>query len=342
MEDYSHFRSDSELRAGVLVWQILSPFLLVFGTFGNALSIKVLTTPKFLRSTSTVYLLALAVADLSLLYVGLLRQWIKYTFDKDIRHQSGLLCKLHWYAMYTCSDIAVWILPAITVERLVATICPLKSRSVCTKTYAKVVTVSIIVTALLINVHILYGFGRLELQMNNQTVIFPCIPLTKSYEAFFEKTWTWIDLCKFSLLPFAILTSGNICIVYRLLLSSKKFKNKVAPSGNIEAPSGRLHSQRRSNMSILLVCLNFVFIFCTLPVCVYFIGLPNFIPKDIPRNIQLQDPWWALVNMLLYLNYSCNFIMYCLAGSRFRNEVRKLFKCGKQTNALTQTSSFRA
>lgn len=320
--EYPHFRSADELRLGVRLWQTVSPVLILFGTFGNILSIKILSAGRFNKWASTVYLLALACADISMLYVGLLRQWFKYTFGRDIRHMSSVTCKVHWWLMYSTADCNVWILSAITVERLLSTILPFRSKQVCTMGVAKVVLLAIVISALLINSHLLYGFGRLEIQDGNTTMVIPCAPLTKAYDDFFGKVWTWIDLCKYSLIPFVIMSTGNVYITYKVIFSARKAKHQVAPV-NVQ------ESKKVSNMSTLLVALNCAFILCTLPVCIYFIGEPYWIPKDVPRNIQLQDPWWAFVNLLMYTNNSINFILYCLSGSRFREAIRKMFQCRK-------------
>lgn len=337
--EYGFFRSDLELKVGVLLWQVVSPVLIIGGSMGNVLSIIIMSKRRFMNSPSTVFLLALAVADLCVLYVGLLRQWVKYTFDVDIRDLSPITCKVHWWLMYTVADIAVWILPAITVERLIATICPLKSKIICTRTKTKIAIVFIVVVPFLVNSHLLYGFGQVVIEMENATIVLPCIPLTDSYANFFGKVWTWIDLCKFSLIPFAILSTGNICIVYKLIKSSRKFKSRVFPTQNNQQSTSD-KNKKTSSMSMLLVGLNFMFIFCTLPVCVYFIGEPYWVPKHIPRRVQLQDPWWAVVNIFMYTNSSCNFFLYCLTGSRFRNEVKKIF-CGRR-NAAGQGVSGRS
>lgn len=317
---YEHFRSAEELQAGVRLWQIFSPILIVFGTLGNILSILVLSKARFNKWSSTVYLLGLAVADICMLYVGLLRQWVRYAFDTDVRHTSALMCKVHWWLMYVTADCAVWILTTITIERLVSTLYPYRSKVLCTKNVAKVVLVLVVVSALVINSHLLYGFGRLEIKDGNSTMVIPCAPLTDEYDRFFGKIWTWIDLCKFSLIPFAILSSGNVCIIYRLIKSGQKVKSDV-----VAVSQGK---KKTSNMSVLLVSLNCMFIVCTLPVCIYFIGEPYWIPTDIPRKVQLEDPWWAVVNLLMYLNNSVNFILYCVSGSRFRQSVKELFSIG--------------
>lgn len=330
---YSHFRSEWQLRAGVMVWQIVSPLMIFFGTTGNLISIRVLSQRTFNRWSSSLYLIALAVADMSVLYVGLLRQWVKYTFDVDVRSIHPVMCRVHWWLMYSCADIPIWILTAITVERLVSTLCPYKSKSICTKNKAKIVLVVVVVGALLINCHLLYGFGSIEIQNGNMTTYIPCAPRTKSYEHFFAKVWTWIDLCKFSLVPFMILSAGNICIILKLVSSRRKVMTRVQP-GPSQSTVPQTSSGRTSNMTILLISLNFVFIICTSPVCIYFIGEPYWIPKDVPRNIQLQDPWWAFVNMLMYANHSANFIMYCLTGSRFRQSVKGMFRCNSGANGI--------
>jgi hypothetical protein len=36
--------------------------------------------------------------------------------------------------------------------------------------------------------------------------------------------------------------------------------------------------------------------------------------------------WWAIVNMLAYLNCTLNFVLYFLSGSRFRQEVKDFFR----------------
>ncbi|XP_052777988.1 G-protein coupled receptor daf-37-like [Mya arenaria] len=319
-EDYSSFRSGRELRAGVLMWQVCSPVLIVLGTIGNIITIIVLSKPRFNRSASTVFLLALAAGDLSMLYIGLLRQWVKYAFDFDIRHASEAVCKMHWWLMYVIADWTVWTLTAITVERLIATLWPYKSKRICSKRLAQAAVGGIVLSALLVNCNLLYGFGDVEIIEGNSTITLSCIPVNDSYARFFGKIWTWIDLCKFSLVPFAILSAGNLCIIYKLLQSRRKVGNGIRPA-NQDAPR-----DKTSNMSVVLVCLNFMFIIFTLPVSVYFIGEPYWIPSDVPRAVQLQDPWWAVVNLAMYTNNSCNFVLYCLTGSRFREEVKRLFR----------------
>jgi hypothetical protein len=250
-----------------------------------------------------VYLRGLAAADLAVLHVGLLLDWINFVSDIDIKLIHPFFCKTSLWLIYACADTSVWLLMAVTFERVMHTLYPMKSKSVCTKLCAKFVLLFIIIGALAINSHLLFGFGTLEIEtVDNKTMEIPCAPLSKEYEYFFSKVWIWIGMCKFSLIPFVVLTIGNVCILYTLV----KSKRKIYPlSSTIQSSS--LPYQR--TYSILLVALNIVFITCTLPVAVYFIGEPYWIPKDLPMKIKHQDPWWCFVNMLMYTNSCMNFAL---------------------------------
>jgi len=331
-DQYPHFRTDAQLRAGVIIWQIMCPVLLILGTFGNVLSIIVLARPRFRRWASTVYLIGLSIADLCVLYIGLLRQWFRYTFNNDVRELSSTLCKVHWWLMYCAADSSVWILVAITLERLVSTLCPYRSKQLCSRRVSTITVAVIVPTAMIVNSHLMYGFDRFEIKSGNTTILVPCAPATESYDIFFEKVWNWLDLCKFSLIPFIILSVGNACILYKLIQSRRKVKSQVLPATSEGSSTQRKNTT--SNMSVLLVALNFMFILSTLPVAIYFLGDPYWIPEDIPRHVKLQDPWWAFVNLLYYINNSSNFILYCLTGSRFRESVKSLFLFRKIHNSF--------
>ena len=314
---YSYFRSESELRTGVLLWQIVSPILIVCGTIGNVLSMIVLSRKNMRQSVSSTYLLGLSAADLMVLYVGLLRQWLRY-LGFDIRLATNWLCKLHWWLLYVTLDFSVWLLIMVTIERVISTFKPFSTRILCTRKRAKVAITAVGITVLVCNSHVLYGMERTITSVENGTFSYNCGP-SPEYAKFFVMVWNYIDLCKFSLIPFLILTLSNIGIIYKVISNNRKMKGQIAPSTVTDV------HKKTSAMSRLLVILNVVFIVCTAPVCVYLIGEPYWIPKGVPRNIQLQDPWWAVVNILMYINNTVNFILYCLSGSKFRQELKKLF-----------------
>ena len=321
---YSHFRSQTQLRTGILIWQIVSPILLVFGTIGNILSVIVLTRRTMKQFVSSTYLLGLSVADLMVLYIGLLRQWIRYLVGFDIRTSANWICKVHSFVQYAVLDFSVWLLTMFTVERLIPTFKPFSNRIICTQKRARMIIAMIGIVVAVINSHILYGMERKPAGTGNKTQDYSCGP-SDVYANFFFFVWNYIDLCKFSLMPFLILSLSNICIIYKVVSNNRKMKCQVAPS------TSKSTHRKASSMSRLLLALNIEFIFCTAPVCVYLISEPYWIPRDVPRNVQLEDPWWAVVNILMYTNNAVNFILYCLSGSTFRQELKRVLKTTADT-----------
>ena len=76
------------------MWRVYPPILLVVGSLGNSMSIAVLSRKGMRRSNAAVYLIVLSVVDLLVLYTGLLRQWIRYYFNTDVRHFGPVSCKV--------------------------------------------------------------------------------------------------------------------------------------------------------------------------------------------------------------------------------------------------------
>ena len=94
----SEYETFPAYKAGIFIWKTVPPILLVFGTCGNVLSIVVLTGKSIRKSTTGLYLIVLTFSDLAVLYTGLLRQWIIYLFEFDVRCSP---MNLRTYRKYT-------------------------------------------------------------------------------------------------------------------------------------------------------------------------------------------------------------------------------------------------
>ena len=82
------------------------------------------------RQSTHHFLAALAVADSLVLYIGLFRKWIGDLTSFDAQTESEWLCKGIVMLGYTCSNVSVWIIVAVTVERYIVVCHPLKATMV--------------------------------------------------------------------------------------------------------------------------------------------------------------------------------------------------------------------
>lgn len=423
-------------QASLLLWKIVPPLMLTFGTIGNVLSIMVLTKKSIRNNTSAIYLSTLAVSDLFSLYTGLLRQWISYTFDYDIRNFSVLICKMHLFLVYFSLDFSAWLLVAVTFDRVIKTCLPHVANTMLTRKTAAISASTVGLILFLLNCHVFYGMGTVTKVVNSTVTVEHCTYRTVQYKEFFQTIWPWIDFAVYSCLPFILLLAGNLVIMVRLFKSFKATHVKIAPkpstrlpaairsntiepnkgndipSFNIRPPSPtgsqaslnqgeypvmskspdfdshsakslgsstntsvvRMKSpstidvdavstgffstrevshneahgsapepnkssqtykkqtakNKMSSTSCTLIILNTVFLVSTTPISVFLIGYPYWSEKASSHKMAALNLIWSLVNILMYTNNAINFLLYCLSGSKFRNELKQIFqKCCK-------------
>ncbi|XP_045215141.2 probable G-protein coupled receptor 139 [Mercenaria mercenaria] len=331
---YKDYTKYAEYKAGILIWKIIPPILIILGTVGNGLSILVLTRRSIRTSTTALFLTVLAFSDLVVLYSGLLRQWLIYLFDIDVREISQFGCKLNIWLVYSSLDFSAWILVGVTLERVVSAWLPHSAQTLCSRRSAAGLIISLGIFILAFNAHLLYGMvfkytfdhsGHAELQK--------CVEVNNRYKDFFNVTWPWIDLCAFCLIPLTVIVMGNWFIVFKLINSQRRVHSRVVPSSAVNGrgptttpgPCGK-----PSSATAMLFTLNIVFLFSTLPISIYNIGYIYWTEGANERDHAQLDLWWAIVNMLMYVNNSINFFLYCLSGAKFRREAIRIFCPWKQ------------
>jgi len=327
MFNASDFKTYGLYKAGVLIWKVVPPILILLGTLGNILSIFVLTRKSIRASTTALYLTVLAFSDLVVLYSGLLRQWILFLFGEDVRQVSEGGCKLHMWLVYSSLDFSAWILIAVTLERVISAWLPHNAKTICTKKSAIAFLIGIAVFIFVLNGHILFGMiYETVVKDDGTTKVVKCTEINVQYYNFFNKVWPWIDLCAFCVIPFAVIVVGNALILFKVLKSQRKTKAAVVPAvagGRARGAGGTQGKQ--SSMTAMLFTLNVVFLVSTSPVSIYNIGYTYWMTDATPAKIARLDFWWAVVNMFMYTNNSLNFLLYCLSGTKFRREVIKMF-----------------
>lgn len=309
----------------------MSPILLIFGTFGNVLTIIVLSKRRSRGSSTAVYLCGLAISDIIALNTGLLRQWLNYLIDVDIRAFSEPMCKIHVFLVYLGTQCSSWLLVAVTCERFIGVWLPHWVKHGCTKKTSLLIIGIIVGFLSVLNVHWLYGFSQFTVPDGNETYIYVCRAMTEDYYTFLSDIWPWIDLCVFCAVPFTILLLGNISIILKVFWSRRKTRKQVVPTSSFR---GTKTDDRTSQLTVMLLLLNVVFFVNIAPISIFLAGESSWL-KTIKSEHEeaVFFLWWAVVNMFMYLNHAVNFVLYFLSGSRFRAGVKSLF-CGGQSRSV--------
>ena len=308
----------------------IPPVLLVLGTIGNLLSF-VIMAKNMLKVSTYSYLAVLAIMDLLVLYIGLLRMWIG-AFALDIQHYSNLMCKTVTFLGYVSSVTSVWLIIAVTIERFIAVKFPLRAPRMCNVTRARIVIVTVIIAICLLNSHI---FWTVELQPKGHNVTTYVCEASEQHAVLVSEVWPWVDAAVYSFVPFVIITILNILIVRQVLYARERrtklqnielTTNFLRPKGSHKRPS-----ESSKKLTCMLLAVSFTFLLTTLPMNLLLI-VNVFMNNDDSGDQQSMRKRYAhvtlartVVELLMYVNHSVNFFLYCATGRKFRRQVKDMF-----------------
>jgi len=123
--------------------QIGTTLILLFGTFGNVMTVIILRRLRSGWSAMNVYLTALALSDTAMLYSGTLLMWSRKVLDYDIFASHVVVCKLGIWVMNTAAALSAWLLVALTAQRAASVVWPHRVNVMCTHHKSVVVIVVI-------------------------------------------------------------------------------------------------------------------------------------------------------------------------------------------------------
>lgn len=302
---------------------IVPPILLVIGTLGNVFSFLILL--KNVKKASTYsYLSVLALMDILVLYIGLCRLWIGQ-FMIDVENMSNLLCKVVVFMGYFCSDTSVWLIVAVTIERSIVVMFPLKASRLCNARNARICIALIVVIFTVINSHFLFSVHLQQFSYNN-TVISKCqaVPF---FSHLTDDIWPWVDAAIYSFVPFLFIIILNTFIIKNVISAKKTrtfLRQHSARSPNDNAQ--RIQGEMSRKLTIMLLAVSFTFLVTTIPMNIALI-YKSFSEKSsrvddatLAKRLLLD----TIAEMLMYTNHSINFFLYCATGRKFRNQFKAL------------------
>ena len=223
-------------------------------------------------------------------------KWTIYTF-------AWTNCKLTYFCWYFFHHYSSALLIIMSVEKFFALYFPLKTQSVCTVKTARRVS---------------FGAAVAYITFDSQ-MFFIMEAVKDDYEAYcifrqghenYHLTFNQIDSVLYSFGPFTVMGLANLAIIYKFMRAKIKSKD-----GGTQSTSQALNKAAMRGTGILIT-VSLTFIILTGPVSIVF--AVNKYPNPIVE---------LLVQLTATLNHGINAALYCIVGSKFRQELLRTLSC---------------
>ncbi|XP_070198812.1 growth hormone secretagogue receptor type 1-like [Littorina saxatilis] len=350
---------EQQLRQNLLLY--VPPIFIVLGSVGNLLSFIVLRCRAMVKVSSYHYLASLAVADTLVLYMGLLRLWLGEVTGTDFNDSADWMCKVTVAFSYMASDLSVWLIIAVTVERYIVVCFPLRASTMINTNRAKKVIGFLVLLMFAINLHFFWTVEIVERPVDGKNG--GNCEAAPHHQQLVNEIWPWVDAFIYSFLPFIFIIVLNILIV-REVIKARAHRQKMQNTpehhyhhkmprrhlGAGQNPQGRSGhtSCRRScgpgegtKLTIMLLSVSFTFLITTLPmnITLIFTAFWNQQKDHDLRSIAQFNLAKTVAELLMYINHSINFCLYCATGQKFRQQIKHLMRCKKETNVYSSWPS---
>ncbi|XP_039183352.1 neuromedin-U receptor 1 isoform X4 [Crotalus tigris] len=321
-------------RSGFFV-PVCTTYLLIFvvGALGNLMTCLVIIQHRFMRTPTNYYLFSLAISDLLVLLLGMpleiYEMWSNYPF---LLGAGGCCFKtLLFEAVCFASILNV---TALSVERYIAVVHPLKAKYVVTKNHTQKVIVTLWVLSIVCSIPNTSLHGLQTLYVPGWGVVPDSDTCTLVKSPLIYNLLIQITTVIFFFIPMAI-----ISVLY-LLIGLQLRKEKLLEA--LEAKSGswsdyhnvRLQQKkaRRRQVTNMLFVLVVVFGICWAPFHTDRL-VWSFVTHWTDRMQHMFQYVHIISGVFFYLSSAANPVLYNLMSSRFR-EMFKDVMCQRRFQKL--------
>ena len=192
----------------------------------------------------------------------------------------------------------------MTIEKFFALYFPLKTRSICTVDTARKISGIIVFILAAFNAQSFFIYKAETDSHGYDRCLY--VRVSETYRLVFFR----LNSALYSFGPFTLMIIFNCGIIFKFLTT--KYQNRNADS---QSTSQALVKSATKGTAMLLT-VSFTFIILTAPIS---IGLAT--------SVRVHPLLHTVTPLLGSLNHGINGVLYCIGGSRFRNEMTKLLCC---------------
>ena len=238
--------------------------------------------------------------------------------EKEVMPGTWTDCKLFSFLFYLGRHYSSMLLVLMSIEKCFAVYFPLKAKTVCTAKTAKWATGTVGVILAAYNSLCFYEWkSRLVDSSGNHVCIF-----IHDYKKIIQA----IDSALYSFGPLVLMFITNFAIVFKFMTA--KCKSNSTESTNQDL----VKAATRGTAMVVTVSVTFLIL-----------TAPSAVDQALLHVMHMaSNPMYRVfMNFIQYLNHSINGVLYCIVGSRFRNELLKILCRKERTDESSASFSVR-
>jgi len=294
----------------LIVWGYIGMVLSLFGIVGNIITILVLISPSMRTTSTNIYLTALSCSNILFLLIFIpsysmryLLGYRLYVTDQPFSFEV-LLLRLPTTPVYNTILLSIiYLTIAVSMDRLILVKFPLKAKQILTKRTTLIAILSIYIFCILycipywLEEHYAPDTKRCRLTKIGK-IIRPYIRI-------------YIYIPVVYLIPFFTLTCINITIIQNLIATKHRKKSLGAKTTK--------KKQADHYITLMLVTVIIVFVLSQVPLLI--LNAWHAIDPQGSLNSLIFHSLNVIGVLLIVVNTSTNFLLYCCFGQKFRQTL---------------------
>ncbi|XP_035706948.1 FMRFamide receptor isoform X3 [Folsomia candida] len=327
------------------VQRVLVPIVVIVGVLGNLVTIYILTR-RPMRSSTNVYLCALAVSDLMFLLFSFSMSWRFYPGVETIWMYFWYLPFGFWLTD-AASSTSVWLTVSFTIERYIAVCFPLRGKwwifdlkVLCTEERAVKVAIGVYLICFAVTSPTPFEWTAATVANSTNSfneTIYRLEPTEFGKNEMYRLIYHWFSSIFFIFLPVVILAIFNFFLIQAVRHSRDLRKTMTDQHQNSSVR--HIQAIRQENrITIILISVVIVFLVCQSPTAIVLIYTSIKLVDYSSSEGFLLLGLGNIFNLLVAINASINFLLYTALSDKYRKYFLAFFPClrksrmGRQTN----------
>ncbi|UJR11781.1 hypothetical protein I4U23_015961 [Adineta vaga] len=275
----------------------------ILGVTGNILNMIIFTRPSFIRNPCSIYFFYSSIANLNVLFFGLIVRNLADGFQIDLLAYNLPFCRFRYFLMHSSMVLSLFLIIFAGIDRFCISSRNARYRHLSNIKYARYCTSITTLICLLMYSHALFLF-TIEQSKTKPT----CYARTGIYRIFYD----FLYATTYSFLPPLIMIIVGLATIHNI--------QQIHVHVNID----RFRRKDRQLVKMLLVQFILTIIF-TLPAALqklYVTFMEN--AEKTSYDLAVESLTAQLMRVFGYINSSTSFYVFIFSGDGFRNEFGQI------------------